>query len=68
MTGYKPGFYWKITWRFLAPIFITVVLISSIVSMLIIKPKYSTWDPSLVSINAFLKNSKFNFKLHSDSD
>ncbi|CAG5108778.1 Similar to Slc6a18: Sodium-dependent neutral amino acid transporter B(0)AT3 (Mus musculus) [Cotesia congregata] len=47
MTGYKPGFYWKITWRFLAPIFITVVLISSIVSMLIIKPKYSTWDPSL---------------------
>ncbi|XP_076672201.1 sodium-dependent neutral amino acid transporter B(0)AT2 isoform X3 [Andrena cerasifolii] len=47
MTGYKPGLYWQVTWRFLAPIIMVCILVSSIVSMIIKKPTYSAWDPVL---------------------
>lgn len=44
MTGVKPGWYWQITWRFLAPGIMIVILISSIVSMVIKHPEYSAWS------------------------
>ncbi|XP_014608769.1 PREDICTED: sodium-dependent neutral amino acid transporter B(0)AT3 isoform X1 [Polistes canadensis] len=44
MTGYKPGIYWQVTWRFLAPIIMVCILISSIASMFIKKPEYSAWN------------------------
>ncbi|XP_057325317.1 sodium- and chloride-dependent transporter XTRP3 isoform X1 [Microplitis mediator] len=47
MTGYKPGLYWQITWRFLAPVLMAMVLISSIVSMILKRPQYSAWNASL---------------------
>lgn len=46
MTGYRPGAYWQFTWRFLAPIIMVCILLSSIVSMFIRKPTYSAWDAS----------------------
>ncbi|KAJ8676751.1 hypothetical protein QAD02_012538, partial [Eretmocerus hayati] len=46
MTGYKPGLYWQLTWRFLAPMIMIVILIASIVSMLLKKPTYNAWDAS----------------------
>lgn len=48
MTGVKPGLYWQITWRFLAPGIMIVILVWSVVSMLIKHPEYSTWDAEQV--------------------
>ncbi|XP_033225106.1 sodium- and chloride-dependent transporter XTRP3 isoform X2 [Belonocnema kinseyi] len=47
MTGYRPGWYWQITWRFLAPIIMIAILITSVVSMFIKKPTYPAWNASL---------------------
>ncbi|XP_017877786.1 sodium- and chloride-dependent transporter XTRP3 isoform X1 [Ceratina calcarata] len=44
MTGYRPGPYWQFTWRFLAPIIMVCILLSSIASMFFKKPQYSAWD------------------------
>ncbi|XP_078037509.1 sodium- and chloride-dependent transporter XTRP3 isoform X2 [Augochlora pura] len=44
MTGYRPGPYWQVTWRFLAPMIMVCILVSSIVSMFLKKPQYSAWD------------------------
>ncbi|KYN27971.1 Orphan sodium- and chloride-dependent neurotransmitter transporter NTT4 [Trachymyrmex cornetzi] len=44
MTGYKPGAYWQVTWRFLAPIIMLCILVFSIISMFIKKPQYSAWN------------------------
>lgn len=43
MTGVRPGLYWQLTWRFLAPMIMTVILVSSIVSMILDPPKYQAW-------------------------
>lgn len=45
--------YWQVTWRFLAPIIMVCILVSSVVSMIIRKPTYSAWDPVLVSSGRF---------------
>ncbi|RLU24423.1 hypothetical protein DMN91_002512 [Ooceraea biroi] len=47
MTGYRPGVYWQVTWRFLAPIIMVCILVSSIASMFIKKPHYSAWNAEL---------------------
>ncbi|XP_026280992.1 sodium- and chloride-dependent transporter XTRP3 isoform X2 [Frankliniella occidentalis] len=44
MTGYRPGWYWQITWRFLSPLIMTGILVSSIGYMVINTPKYKAWD------------------------
>lgn len=48
MTGHKPGLYWQITWRFLAPILMVVILVSSIISMAIKHPSYQAWKQEKV--------------------
>ncbi|XP_012062609.1 PREDICTED: sodium- and chloride-dependent transporter XTRP3 [Atta cephalotes] len=47
MTGYKPGAYWQITWRFLAPIIMLCILVFSVISMFIKKPQYSAWNAAM---------------------
>ncbi len=49
MTGIKPGIYWQITWRFIAPVLLFVILVSSIVFQLQKTPEYSAWIGSKVS-------------------
>ncbi|EEB18169.1 sodium- and chloride-dependent transporter, putative [Pediculus humanus corporis] len=44
MTGYRPGWYWQITWRFIGPIIMTAILVSSIVYRIVNKPTFSAWD------------------------
>ncbi|KAK6622240.1 hypothetical protein RUM44_002047, partial [Polyplax serrata] len=44
MTGYRPGWYWQITWRFIGPIIMTSILVSSIVYRIVNKPTFSAWD------------------------
>ena len=51
MTGYRPGWYWQITWRFLAPLIMVAILITSVSSMIINKPTYPAWNSSLVRKN-----------------
>lgn len=47
MTGYRPGLYWQVTWRFLAPMIMICILVSSIVFMFVKKPHYNAWNASL---------------------
>ncbi|KAJ1519453.1 hypothetical protein ONE63_004743 [Megalurothrips usitatus] len=45
MTGYRPGWYWQITWRFLAPVIMTGILVSSVGYMIMNTPQYAAWNP-----------------------
>ncbi|XP_049834762.1 sodium-dependent neutral amino acid transporter B(0)AT3 isoform X2 [Schistocerca gregaria] len=47
MTGYRPGIYWQITWRLLGPLLMTVILVTSVIFMIINKPKYHAWNAEL---------------------
>lgn len=49
MTGYKPGLYWQLTWRFIGPVIMGVILFSSITYMFVKMPTYSAWDAVAVS-------------------
>lgn len=44
MTGYRPGWYWQITWRFIGPCLMSLILVSSIIMMVIKTPTFSAWD------------------------
>ncbi|XP_059471296.1 sodium-dependent neutral amino acid transporter B(0)AT3 isoform X2 [Neocloeon triangulifer] len=44
MTGYRPGLYWQITWRYLGPIIMTCILTASILHKIMHRPTYSAWD------------------------
>lgn len=43
MTGIRPGWYWQITWRYLAPVIMIVILSSAIIDMILKTPKYQAW-------------------------
>ncbi|XP_054276986.1 sodium-dependent neutral amino acid transporter B(0)AT3 isoform X2 [Macrosteles quadrilineatus] len=47
MTGYRPGLYWQVTWRFLAPLIMFCILASSIAFRIIEKPSYHAWNGEL---------------------
>ncbi|XP_047505839.1 sodium-dependent neutral amino acid transporter B(0)AT3 isoform X2 [Pieris napi] len=44
MTGYRPGLYWQITWRYVGPFIVSCILLSSLVFMLINPPTYGAWN------------------------
>lgn len=44
MTGYRPGPYWQITWRYIGPGIMFLILISSVVTMIIKNPTYKRWN------------------------
>ena len=44
MLNDKPGLYWKICWKFVAPIFIIVVFFASLIGMMINGIGYQRWD------------------------
>lgn len=54
MLGRRPGWYWKITWRYLAPVLVFGILVASLVNMGIKPIVYSAWHPELVSVASFL--------------
>lgn len=47
MTGYRPGLYWQLTWRYIGPAIMTCILVSSVLFMVIDNPKYGTWNSEL---------------------
>lgn len=50
MIGSRPGWYWKITWRFVAPFLVFGILVTSIVNMGIKPIAYSAWHPELADV------------------
>ena len=55
MTGHMPGLYWQITWRFVGPVLISVLLVASIIYRSFDKPVYSAWKAELVSRARFVR-------------
>ncbi|CRL04797.1 CLUMA_CG017853, isoform A [Clunio marinus] len=44
MTGYRPGLYWQLTWRYIGPAMMSLLLIASVISMLTTAPEYGAWS------------------------
>lgn len=51
MTGHMPGPYWQITWRFVGPVLISVLLVASIIYRSFDKPAYYAWNADEVREN-----------------
>lgn len=49
MTGYRPGIYWQLTWRYFGPVIMACILVSSVVFMIIKNPTYGAWNEELVT-------------------
>ncbi|XP_043644058.1 sodium-dependent neutral amino acid transporter B(0)AT3 isoform X1 [Drosophila teissieri] len=47
MTGYRPGRYWQWTWRYIGPVIMVCILVSSVVFMVIRNPTYGAWNADL---------------------
>lgn len=50
MTGYRPGRYWQLMWRFVGPILMTIILLAAILEMVIKGPKYGAYDAELATV------------------
>lgn len=50
MTGHMPGPYWQITWRFVGPVLISVLLVASIIYRSFDKPAYYAWNAEEVKL------------------
>lgn len=53
MTGYRPGLYWQLCWRYIGPAIMLCILIASVVFMIIKNPTYSAWSAELVCSSTF---------------
>lgn len=51
MTGYRPGLYWQWTWRYIGPVIMACILVSSIVCLAIDKPTYSAYKKEEVKLS-----------------
>ncbi|XP_063705446.1 sodium-dependent neutral amino acid transporter B(0)AT3 [Culicoides brevitarsis] len=47
MTGIRPGLYWQLTWRYIGPTIMVLILGSSVISMVMKNPTYGAWNASL---------------------
>uniref|UniRef100_A0AAQ4R8G9 Transporter n=1 Tax=Gasterosteus aculeatus aculeatus TaxID=481459 RepID=A0AAQ4R8G9_GASAC len=45
MVGYKPGIFWQVTWRFISPLIVLVILIFYMVTQTQKELTYLVWDP-----------------------
>lgn len=50
MTGYRPGRYWQLMWRFVGPILMTIILLAAILEMVMKGPKYGAYDAELAQV------------------
>ncbi|XP_054620658.1 sodium-dependent neutral amino acid transporter B(0)AT1-like [Dunckerocampus dactyliophorus] len=46
MTGHKPGIFWQVTWRFISPLIVLVILVFYLVTQAQEKFTYLVWDPN----------------------
>lgn len=47
MTGSRPGIYWLICWKYLSPLAMLLILISSFVELVVGGSGYDAWIPAL---------------------
>lgn len=47
-VGYRPGLYWQLTWRYIGPFIMVIILFSSILFMILKNPTYGAWDAESV--------------------
>ncbi|XP_031560121.1 sodium- and chloride-dependent transporter XTRP3-like [Actinia tenebrosa] len=50
MIKSRPGWYWKITWRFVSPVIVAGIIIASIVSMFLKTMTYAAWAPAKADV------------------
>lgn len=48
MVGRKPSIFWQITWRFISPLIVLVILVFYLVTQAQQKLTYLVWDPDSV--------------------
>ncbi|XP_059205539.1 sodium-dependent neutral amino acid transporter B(0)AT1-like [Centropristis striata] len=46
MVGHKPGIYWQVTWRFISPLIVLVILVFYLVTQVQEELTYLVWDPN----------------------
>lgn len=44
MTGYRPGLYWQLTWRYIGPAMMSILLVASVFSMCLTSPEYGKFS------------------------
>lgn len=49
MIGHKPSLYWQISWRFISPVILLIILVFYLVTQTQQELTYLVWDPSSVS-------------------
>merc|ERR1712142_146421 len=55
MIGHRPNFFWQVTWRFVSPLIVFVIMIFYFVTQFTEQLDYSAWDPSSVNFPALEK-------------
>ncbi|CAB1442947.1 unnamed protein product [Pleuronectes platessa] len=48
MTGRKPGIFWQVSWRFISPLIVMVILVFYLVTQVQEELTYLVWDPNAV--------------------
>ncbi|XP_031709836.1 sodium-dependent neutral amino acid transporter B(0)AT1-like [Anarrhichthys ocellatus] len=46
MVGYKPSIFWQVTWRFISPLIVLVILVFYLVTQVQEELTYLVWDPN----------------------
>uniref|UniRef100_A0A8C2WPV5 Transporter n=1 Tax=Cyclopterus lumpus TaxID=8103 RepID=A0A8C2WPV5_CYCLU len=46
MVGHKPGIFWQVTWRFISPLIVLVILVFYMVTQTQEELTYLVWDPN----------------------
>uniref|UniRef100_A0A8C2WIY8 Transporter n=2 Tax=Cyclopterus lumpus TaxID=8103 RepID=A0A8C2WIY8_CYCLU len=46
MVGHKPGIFWQVTWRFISPLIVLVILVFYMVTQVQEELTYLVWDPN----------------------
>uniref|UniRef100_A0A671U7K8 Transporter n=1 Tax=Sparus aurata TaxID=8175 RepID=A0A671U7K8_SPAAU len=52
MIGHKPSIFWQVSWRFISPLIVLVILVFYLVTQAQKKLTYLVWDPDSVSTQA----------------
>ena len=52
MVGHKPSIFWQVSWRFISPLIVLVILVFYLVTQAQKKLTYLVWDPNSVSTQA----------------
>ncbi len=56
MVGRKPSIFWQVSWRFISPLIVLVILVFYLVTQAQEKLTYLVWDPKSVSTQAHESN------------